>query len=230
MIVVGYVRVSNESQRSNFSLPMQKDAIVKWCNDNKHTLLYTFEDVESAESADARQGFQMALSQVFEGKADGMVVYKYDRFCRSVLDSELLKARFKSAGKHLFSISDPVDWLTSDGNVFYQLKAVFAEHERNTIRQRCMAGKERKKLSGEFVGGQLPFGYDLVRGHLVKNEAELKALNLMMTLRDEGYTYKEITGKINETGVKTKRGKVFTPYSLRLVYLRRFKSKHQLPA
>lgn len=230
MIVVGYVRVSNESQRSNFSLPMQKESITKWCHDNNHTLLYTFEDVESAESADARQGFQMALSQVFEGKADGMVVYKYDRFCRSVLDSELLKARFKSAGKHLFSISDPVDWLTSDGNVFYQLKAVFAEHERNTIRQRCMAGKERKKLSGEFVGGQVPFGYDLVKGQLIRNEQELKSLGIIIAMRESGYTYRAIAERMNEMGIKSKRGKVFTGYSLRLVYLRRFKSKHQLPA
>lgn len=230
MILVGYVRVSNESQKSNSSLPAQRDAIIKWCKDNGHFLLDIYEDVESAESADARAGLQSALGEIFGNKADGMVVYKYDRFCRRVLDSELLKARFQAAKKVLYSVTDPVDWATDDGNVFYQLKSVFAEHERNTIRRRCMLGKERKKLSGEFVGGQLPFGYDLVKGQLIKNEVELKALGIIIAMREQGFTYKSIASRINEIGIKSKRGKVFTSYSLRLVYLRRFNSKHKLPA
>lgn len=230
MILIGYIRVSNESQKNNLSLPVQEEAIRKWCLDNRHFLLRIERDIESAEQAETREGLQAALGPIFADHVDGMVVYKYDRFTRSVLDAEHLKARFKKAGKVLYSVTDPVDWGTDDGEMLYQFKSVFAEYERKQIRRRCQAGQERKAAEGGYAAGHPPFGYDVVKGELVKNELELRALSAIMEMRALGLKFKQIAEYLNSCNVPTKRGFKWTSYSVRATYARRPNIKLKLPA
>lgn len=230
MQLIGYIRVSDKTQQNNQSLPLQADAIAKWCADNRHTLLRIEQDIESAESADSRQGLQSALGCIFTHQADGLVVYKFDRFCRSVLDSEHLKARFKKAGKVLFSVTDPVDWESEDGEMLYQFKSVFAEYERKQIKRRCRAGYEKKKALGGYASGHPPFGYDAINGELVKNELELRALACIIEMRDNWLTFSTIAGYLNACGVVTKRGKEWTGQNVSALYRRRPNIKIKLPA
>lgn len=228
MILIGYIRVSGEAQRNNLSLPVQRDAIVQWCKDRGHFLLDCYEDVESAENASDRAGLQQALNNIFESKADGLVVYKYDRFCRNVLDSEHLKKRFKKADKHLYSVVDQVDWETDDGEMLFQFKSVFAEYERKQIYKRCRAGYERKAMSGGYASGSPPFGYEAMRGNLVKNELEFQAMAAIIDLRAKGVPYTAIAKYLNDNNIKTKRGKTWTSGALRIIYHRRVMNKTKL--
>jgi len=230
MILIGYIRVSGEGQKNNLSLPVQADAIKQWCLDNRHTLLRIEQDIESAENADSRAGLQSALGTIFENSADGMIVYKYDRFCRSVLDSEHLKAKFKRNHKVLLSVTDPVDWDTDDGEMLYQFKSVFAEYERKQIRRRCIAGYLRKSENGGYAAGHPPFGYDAFKGELVKNELELKALSVIMELRQSGLLYRQIADFLNGCEIPTKRGLPWTGHSVRALMSRRPDLKLKLPA
>lgn len=230
MRIIGYIRVSDKAQANNLSLPLQKEAIEKWCKDHGHYLLDVYSDVESAESAINRHGLQEALSNIFDNTADGLVVYKYDRFCRSVLDSEHLKARFKQAGKSLHSVIDHVDWNTEDGEMLYQFKAVFAEYERKQIRKRCRAGQEKKIRDGGYGGGHPPFGYDAINGSLVRNELEMRALNCIIEMRQSWFTFVTIAQYLNACGVKTKQGCQWTGQSVSALYRRRPNIKLKLPA
>lgn len=230
MRLIGYIRVSGEGQRTNLSLPVQADAIRKWSQDNGHALLRIEQDVESAALAESRAGLQSALGDIFSQQADGLVVYKYDRFCRSVLDSEHLKGRFKKECKALFSVIDPIDWDTDNGEMLYQFMSVFAEYERKQIRKRCIAGYERKVLNGGYAAGHPPFGYDAVKGELVKNELELRTLSLIMELRAQGLWYSQIATYLNDHGLKTKRGLTWTNESVKALLRRRSRLKLQLPA
>lgn len=230
MRLIGYIRVSGEGQKTNLSLPVQADAIRKWCRDNGHALLRIEQDVESAAAAESRAGLQSALGDIFSDNADGLVVYKYDRFCRSVLDSEHLKGRFKKERKSLFSVVDPIDWDTDNGEMLYQFMSVFAEYERKQIRKRCIAGYERKVLDGGYAAGHPPYGYDAVKGELVKNELELKTLAVIMELRAAGWWYTTIARYLNEKGLRTKRGKVWTNESVKALLRRRPALRLKLPA
>lgn len=230
MRLIGYIRVSGEGQKSNLSLPVQADAIRKWCRDNGHALIRIEQDIESAASSESRVGLQSALGDIFSSQADGLVVYKYDRFCRSVLDSEHLKGRFKKERKSLFSVIDPVDWDTDNGEMLYQFMSVFAEYERKQIRKRCMAGYERKVMEGGYAAGHPPYGYDAVKGELIKNESELKTLRVIMELRAAGYLYKTISDYLNAQGSLTKRGLPWTQYSVRATISRRSTLRLNLPA
>lgn len=230
MRLIGYIRVSGEGQKSNLSLPVQADAIRRWCQDSGHALLRIEQDIESAAVAESRAGLQSALGDIFSNNADGLVVYKYDRFCRSVLDSEHLKGRFKREKKALFSVVDPIDWDTDNGEMLYQFMSVFAEYERKQIRKRCIAGYERKVLDGGYAAGHPPYGYDAVKGELVKNELELKTLGVIMELRAAGHLYKTIAGYLNAQGSLTKRGLPWTQYSVRATMSRRANLRLKLPA
>ncbi len=74
-------------------------------------------------------------------QGDELVVYKVDRLARSLRALLLLQDRLASAGVVLKSLTEPIDTGTPIGRAFFQLLGVFAELERNLIRERCMAGR-----------------------------------------------------------------------------------------
>jgi len=228
--VVGYIRVSGENQaRDGHSLDVQKEAIEKYCAGNSLNLLYTFEDVQSGESAEKRKGLQAALSMLENDSASALVVYKQDRFTRSVYDAEAIKRQLKSSGKKLLTVADHTDWGTDDGEMMFQFKSVFAEYERKQIRRRCVAGYLRKVETGGYAAGHPPFGYDAFKGELVVNELELRALAVINEMRASGLYFRVIADYLNACEVRTKRGMKWTGHSVRALYARRPNIKLNLP-
>lgn len=159
LILVGYCRVSSDSQQDNASLPEQRRSIEEYCKINHHELFSIFEDVESAADIDSRPGFQNALKIVKADLADGIIFYKQDRFSRSVLDAEAVRHEFAKLKKQLVFIQDPVETTSPEGAMMFQFKATFAEYERTQINAQCNFGRQRKLRDGGYIGGNPPFGY-----------------------------------------------------------------------
>lgn len=171
-ILVGYIRVSGDSQKDNYSLPAQREAIESYCRMNKHILFNIFEEVKSAEDAENREAFQFAIRTVLSDLADGLVVHKLDRFCRKLLDAEKIRESFRKAGKELHSVYDPVDLDSDDGQMLFQFKNIIQERERKNIVERCAMGRARKRAEGGFYAGRPPYGYDAIQKMLVPNLRE----------------------------------------------------------
>lgn len=208
-ILCGYIRVSGETQRENQSLPAQRQSIVNWCKDKGHVLFNIFEDVASAEDASERESFQFALNTIKSGLADGLVVHKLDRFCRKLLDAELIRKEFAAGGKLLFSVVDPVDLESDDGQLMFQVKNVLQEYERKKIAERCNEGRSRKRAEGGYIGGRPPYGYDAIRKHLVPNQKEQAIIKEIFKMRNEGCTITVIAHTLNKQLIPTKHGRVW---------------------
>ncbi len=229
--VIGYIRVSSDGQASDGQgLEIQRDEIEKYCTRSGIELVHIFEDVQSGESADKRKGLQAALKMLEVDSVSALVVHKQDRFTRSVYDAEAIKRQIKAMGKKLIFTSDPIDLSSDDGEMMFQFKAVFAEYERKQINRRCKAGQARKAAMGGYAGGPPPFGYDVANGELVRNEHQLKILEIMQELKGYGYKYEYISDYLNSSGSTTKRGLKWTPHSARVLLGRRPFLKLRLPA
>jgi DNA invertase Pin-like site-specific DNA recombinase len=83
---------------------------------------------------------------------DAVVVWKFDRFARSV--SHLLRAleTFKSLGIDFVSLSEQVDTSTPTGKMVFTVLGAVAELERSLIAERVRAGIRNARANGKRLG------------------------------------------------------------------------------
>ena len=141
-LLIGYARVSTEDQR----LDLQHDALARaGCP-------RTFEDRASGARAD-RPGLAAALSHLRRG--DTLVVWRLDRLGRTTHQLVGLLERFERDGIRLRSLQDGIDPASVMGRAMLQIGAVFAEMERNLLRERTRAGLVAARARGRR-GGRKP--------------------------------------------------------------------------
>jgi hypothetical protein len=134
-LLIGYARVSTEDQR----LDLQRDALARaGCH-------RTFEDRASGARAD-RPGLAAALSHLRRG--DTLVVWRLDRLGRTTHQLVGLLERFERDGIRLRSLQDGIDPASAMGRAMLQIGAVFAEMERNLLRERTRAALVHKSADG----------------------------------------------------------------------------------
>ena len=141
-LLIGYVRVSTEDQR----LDLQHDALAAaGCH-------RTFEDRASGARTD-RPGLAAALSHLRRG--DTLVIWRLDRLGRTTHQLVGLLERFEQDGIRLHSLQDGIDPSSVMGRAMLQIGAVFAEMERNLLRERTRAGLAAARARGR-QGGRKP--------------------------------------------------------------------------
>jgi len=142
VLLIGYARVSTEDQR----LDLQLDALAcAGCH-------RTFEDRASGARAD-RPGLTAALSHLRRG--DTLVVWRLDRLGRTTHQLVSLLEHFEREGICLRSLQDGIDPASVMGRAMLQIGAVFAEMERNLLRERTRAGLAAARARGRR-GGRKP--------------------------------------------------------------------------
>lgn len=138
----GYARVSTDDQR----LDLQRDALrAAGCS-------RIFEDKVSGSRVN-RPGLDQALSHLRSG--DTLVIWRLDRLGRTTHQLVGLLEQFERDGIKLQSLQDGIDPSTALGRAMLQIGAVFAEMERNLIRERTKAGLSAARARGR-LGGRKP--------------------------------------------------------------------------
>jgi site-specific DNA recombinase len=124
-----------------------------------------------------------ALEWARDGKFDVLAVYKVDRLGRTarvLLDAH---ADLENHEVALTSATEPFDTrpgpMQAFGRFVFQLLGSIAEFERSTIQARTMGGKLRVAKEGQFINGQVPFGFTVsASGLLVPNRAIVPELGI----------------------------------------------------
>jgi len=110
-----------------------------------------FTDIMSG-AKEKRPGLDRMMDLVRRGKCDVVMVYKFDRFARSL--THLLRAleEFDSLGVAFVSLRDNVDTTTASGRLMFQIIGAFAEFERSIIRERVKSGVAHARAKGIRLG------------------------------------------------------------------------------
>lgn len=111
-----------------------------------------FEDRASCARAD-RPGLADALSHLRRG--DTLVVWRLDRLGRTTHQLVNLLEEFEREGIRLRSLQDGIDPSTIMSKALLQIAAVFADMERNLLRERTKAGLAVARARGR-LGGRKP--------------------------------------------------------------------------
>jgi DNA invertase Pin-like site-specific DNA recombinase len=92
------------------------------------------------------------MADAHRRRFDAVVVWKFDRFARSV--SHLLRAleNFNALGVGFVSLSEQIDTSTPTGKMVFTVLGAVAELERSLIAERVMAGLRNAKAKGTRLG------------------------------------------------------------------------------
>ena len=145
-MLVGYIRVSSESDRQ--STDLQRDALLAAGVDNRHL----YEDRASG-AKDDRSGLTRALDFVRPG--DVLVVWKLDRLGRSLSHLLMIINTLKEKQVAFRSLTEGMDTTTPSGELLFHVFGALAQYERALIKERVLAGLTAARKRGR-IGGRPP--------------------------------------------------------------------------
>lgn len=140
-LLIGYARVSTTDQ----SLDAQIAALVKAGvhPDRIHT-------DKASGVGKKRPGLALLMKDVREG--DTVVVWKLDRFGRSVMDLLAKLQKFEAMGVRFRSLTEAIDTGTAIGRLLLMVLGAVAEFERALIAERTKRGMQHRKSQGVKFG------------------------------------------------------------------------------
>ncbi|ABM34145.1 recombinase family protein [Paracidovorax citrulli] len=146
--LVGYARVSTREQETVMQLAALRAAGVG--------VVYE----EQASAVRHRPVWERCLAALKKG--DVLVVYKLDRLARSTSHFVTTFDLLRSRGVGFRSLTEAIETVTPQGRMYLQLLAVFAEFERELIRERCVAGQRAARAAGKTWGRKAQLSRDEV--------------------------------------------------------------------
>ena len=116
------------------------------------TLAGEYIDVGYSGAREKRPELDRLMADAHRRQFDAIVVWKFDRFARSV--SHLLRAleTFKALGIEFVSLSEQVDTSTPTGRMIFTVLGAVAELERSLIAERVRAGLRNARAKGKRLG------------------------------------------------------------------------------
>jgi len=116
------------------------------------TLTGEYIDVGISGAKDSRPELNRLMADAHKRRFDVVVVWKFDRFARSV--SHLLRAleTFEALGIEFVSLSEQLDTSTPTGKMVFTVLGAVAELERSLIAERVRAGLRNAKAKGKRLG------------------------------------------------------------------------------
>ena len=139
-----------------------------------------YSDVISG-ATDNRPELNDLMLSVTRNEVDVVMAWSVDRLGRSVQHLAGLLSDLHSKGVNLYLHQQGLDTTTPSGKAMFQMMGVFAEFEREMIRERINAGLSRAKEQGTKTGR--PIGRPVIPPMKIRKVKEL---------REQGITYKKI--------------------------------------
>jgi DNA invertase Pin-like site-specific DNA recombinase len=141
-------RVSTHDQQT---LAMQRDAMHAFATRRGWTVIDAVEDIVSG-AKDPRPKRQALLTAARQRKLDVILVWKLDRWRRSLVDLMTTLYDLTVLGVGFVSLTEALDLTTPAGRAFAGVRAVCAAFERDVIRARIKAGMTDARKRGKAHG------------------------------------------------------------------------------
>jgi DNA invertase Pin-like site-specific DNA recombinase len=143
-----YARVSTSEQ----STEMQLVALRQYVERRGWNLCQEYVDTGFSGSRERRPALDRLMADGRRRTFGAVVVFRFDRFARSV--SHLARAldEFRALGIEFVSLHEAVDTSTPMGRAMFHIAGAFAELEREIIRERVRAGLQNARRRGKRLG------------------------------------------------------------------------------
>lgn len=217
-----YARVSTDEQVKGTSLAGQVERCRQAAAGRSWVIAGEFVDEGISGSLSSRPQLDALVRLVEDGQVDAVVITKLDRIARSLRHLLELLDLFDQRHVTLVALDDPLDPSTASGRAMVHLRGVFAELERQLIRERTTEGQLRRVQAGGWPGGPAPYGYRLIANPsaggtiLAVDPDEAAVIRLAYKLiAEDGFSTGEAAEELRRLGAKPRRAPHWTFYNLR---------------
>jgi DNA invertase Pin-like site-specific DNA recombinase len=145
-----YARVSTANNGQDPRV--QTRELGEFCERRGWTLVPEYVDIGISGTKEKRPALDRLMADAFKRRFDVVVVWRFDRFARSV--SHLLRAleTFQTLGIEFVSLSEQMDTSTPTGKMVFTVLGAVAELERSLIVERVKAGLRNARAKGKRLG------------------------------------------------------------------------------
>lgn len=198
-----YVRVSTTSQlEEGYSIEEQKAKLESYCDIKDWHVYKVYTDGGFSGSTTERPALEQLIKDAQSKLFDTVLVYKLDRLSRSQKDTlYLIEDIFLKNNIEFVSLLENFDTSTPFGRAVIGLLSVFAQLEREQIKERMQLGKlGRAKAGKSMMWAKTSYGYDYNKetGSMTVNEYEALAVKEIFTSYLAGMSITKLRDKINE--------------------------------
>lgn len=206
------IRVSrvNGREGDQFMSPeQQRQAIQEWADRNNVFIRKWWNETDSISGKTTdRVGLKGAMKACANGKSNGIVVARVDRFARNLPEGLAAVYKLRDAGKNFVAVRDGIegDSARGTGKMLLTLLFMFAEWQLESLTDGWNSARERH--IGNGVANIEPFGYrrDLESRELVPYEPEAQWVRWIFEQRAEGESWTAMADFLSDATVPTVRG------------------------
>jgi len=202
---------TDENLDSDFnSLDAQRESAENYIRAQQHegwlALPDRYDDGACSGATVERPALQRLMDDIRAGRVDTIVVYKIDRFSRSLMDFARLVEELENHDVSLVAVTQQFNTTTSMGRLTLNILLSFAQFEREVIAERIRDKIAAEKRRGKYLGGMPPLGYDVDRDRklLLVNPEEASLVRLIFRRYLQIRSVVALIKELNANGHKTK--------------------------
>jgi DNA invertase Pin-like site-specific DNA recombinase len=197
-----YVRVSTDEQEG--SLESQERACRAEAAKRGLDVAAVYTDEGYSGGTLDRPALVELRAAVGAGEVAVVIVFSVDRLSRRQADVLALLEEFAAAGAGIVSASQPFETTTPMGRAMIGFLSIFAELQREEIRQRTRVALQRKIAEGKPVG-RTPYGVRIAGDgdgkHYAANSATWPIVERILAERASGRSCQWIANGLNREGI-----------------------------
>lgn len=153
-----YARQSLD-KKDSLSIEGQIDLCRKYAEED----VQVYQDRGFSGKNTKRPAFASLIQDIETGKIQRVIVYRLDRFSRSIADFSRLWETLKGHGVEFLSVTENFDTSSPVGRAMLYIILVFAQLERETTAERVKDNYHHRFALGAWPGGPAPYGFDLAK-------------------------------------------------------------------
>lgn len=237
-----YIRVSSEEQVKGFSLEAQREKLLQYCT--LHSIpvykLYADEGI-SGKSITGRPALQELLHHAKQHAFGQVIFLRMNRLSRNLQDFLQMAELFQSLDIRMHSLTEEMPPDTPIGTFLLQMWGAAAQFEREQTAENVRLNIHHRSKQGKWNCGNIVLGYRWIpggsrskniRAEVIPEEA--KIVNAIFEWYAAGLGFKAITNRLNNFGILTKKGRLFSVNGIRNIlrnvnYIGQIKYRTQEP-
>jgi site-specific DNA recombinase len=219
---VAYYRMSSDRQEA--SVPEQRAAVQAYAAKHHFQIVREYEDLGiSGDDTEARKGFQAMLRDAKEqGDFQAILCWDQDRFGRfDALEAGYWVKPLRDVGVWLETVAQGrINWDDFAGRMIYTLQQEGKHQFLMDLSRATTRGMLAKAKRGEWLGGRVPYGYDLVDERLVPNADAETVRWMFTTYMNSGLSLHDVAAELNTLGKPSPAGKLWYPNAIHKILTR----------
>ena len=216
MNAVVYARFSSHRQGEQ-SIEGQVAEAERFAKAHDLTIIHVYADRAQTGRNDNREQFQQMLADAAKHAFDALIVWKTDRIGRNKEEIALNKYHLKKNGVKIFYVAEAIPD-TPEGIILEAVIEGMAAYYSEQLSQNVRRGMRASAQKAQHAGGAHPLGYTVDENKkYIIDPKHAPTVQLIFDMYATGKTITEIVNELNNRGIRTPKGKLFTFNSLNKV-------------